>query len=74
MLIDGTKPLGTNGVLESELLEREFEHGVFVDREIVVDEDSAQSILGGLISAEEHVHAREANLDALPAAHIKLIK
>ena len=63
MLINETKPLGTNGMLESELLERELEHGVFVDQGPFVDENSEQTVLGGLVTAHEHVTAREARFD-----------
>ena len=62
MLINEIRPLGTDVELESDLLERALETGVIVEYEPVIDEDHSGSMLGGLITAEEHVHAREARL------------
>jgi hypothetical protein len=61
VLINDTKPLGIDPQLESDLLERELENGVIVEQEAFVHEDSLVRLLGGLITAEEHVVAREAN-------------
>jgi hypothetical protein len=61
VLINDTKPLGTDPELESDLLERELENGVIVDQDPVVHEDYVVRMLGGLITAEEHILAREAN-------------
>ena len=63
MLINDTKPLGTDAQLESDLLERELESGVIVEQGPIVLEDHVVRLLGGLITAEEHVLARKANLD-----------
>ena len=51
------KPLEDDDVIE--VYERELEEGVHIDREPEVEEDSSQQMLGGLISAEEHVSVRE---------------
>jgi hypothetical protein len=57
--------------LESDLLERALETGVIVEYEplppspvspVSYAEDHVDSMLGGLITAEEHVHTREADL------------
>jgi hypothetical protein len=61
VLINDTKPLGTDPELESDLLERELENGVIVERDTVVHEDDVVGMLGRLITAEEHMVAREAN-------------
>jgi hypothetical protein len=63
VLINDTKPLGIDPELESDLLERELESGVIVEQGPFVHEDHVVRILGGLITTEEHVLAREANLD-----------
>lgn len=63
LLINDTKPLGIDPHLESDLLERELENGVIVEQSPFVHEDAVVTILGGLVTAEEHVLAREANLD-----------
>jgi hypothetical protein len=68
MLINEIKPLGAEVQLESDLLERALESGVIVEYEAVPlsplsdNEDHVDIMLGGLIRAEEHVHAREADL------------
>jgi hypothetical protein len=71
MLINEIKPLGTDVQLELDLLERALETGVIVEYEPVplsplsplsVEEDHVDTLLGGLIRAEEPVHAHEANL------------
>jgi hypothetical protein len=61
VLINDTKPLGTDPELESDLLERELENGVIVDQDPVVHEDYVVGMLGGLITAEEHILARQAH-------------
>jgi hypothetical protein len=43
----------------AEIFEREVEEGVHIDRTPEFDEESAQQLFGGLISAEEHVAVRE---------------
>ena len=58
VLINDTKPLGIDPELESDLLERELESGVIVEQASFVHEDYVVRILGGLITAEEHVLAR----------------
>ncbi len=63
MLINDTKPLGTEPQLESDLLERELENGVIVEQDPIVHEDRVITVFGGLITAAEHVRARKANLD-----------
>jgi hypothetical protein len=63
LLINDTKPLGTDPHLESDLLERELENGVIVEQDPLVREDAVVTMLGGLVTAEEQVLAREANLD-----------
>jgi hypothetical protein len=63
VLINDTKPLGTEPQLESDLLERELEYGVIVEQDPIVHEDHVVRLFGGLITAEEHVLARKANLD-----------
>jgi hypothetical protein len=68
MLINEIKPLGTDVQLESDLLERALETGVIVEYKPVIDEDRVDTMLGGLIRTEEHVHAREANLTATSPA------
>jgi hypothetical protein len=50
-------PLDEDAALE--VLERELEEGVKIDRGPDIEEDSKQTALGGLISAEEHVEVRE---------------
>src|SRR5678815_80819 len=68
MLINEIKPLGADVELESDLLERALETGVIVEYDPVPlkplsdDENHADSMLGGLITAEEHVHAGAAKL------------
>jgi hypothetical protein len=42
-----------------DVLERELERGVHVDRPPEIEQDSKQTVLGGLISAEEHVSVRK---------------
>jgi hypothetical protein len=42
-----------------DVLERELEEGVQIDRPPEIEEDSKQTVLGGLVSAEEHVLVRE---------------
>jgi hypothetical protein len=81
MLINERKLLGTDALSEADLLERELERGVIVEYDPVIDrehpaveEAHTDTILGGLVSAEEHVHTREAQLDPIPAANIRLIK
>ena len=56
-MLSRKKPLEDDDVIE--VYERELEEGVHIDREPEVEEDSSQQILGGLISAEEHVSVRE---------------
>jgi len=56
-MLSRKKPLDDDDVIE--VYERELEEGVHIDREPEVEEDSSQQILGGLISAEEHVSVRE---------------
>ena len=51
------KPLEDDDVID--VLERELEDGVQIDREPEIEEDSKQTVLGGLISAEEHVSVHE---------------
>jgi hypothetical protein len=46
-------PLEDDDVIE--VLERELEQGVQIDRSPEIEEDSKQTVLGGLITAEEHV-------------------
>ena len=55
-MLSRKKPLEDDDVID--VIERE-EEGVHVDREPEIEEDSSQQILGGLISAEEHVSVRE---------------
>lgn len=43
----------------AEILEREVEEGVHIEKTTEFEEDSAQEVLGGLISAEEHVSVHE---------------
>ena len=43
----------------SDVLEREFEEGVQIDRPVEIDEESEQNVLGGLFGAREHVVVRE---------------
>jgi hypothetical protein len=74
VLIDATKPLGTDSPLESDLLERELENGVMIDQAPFVHEDYVNNLLGGVITTEEHVTAREARLNEDLAGGIKLIK
>ena len=59
VLINDTKPLGTDPELELDLLERELESGVIVERGAFLHEDYVVRVLGGLITTEEHVLARE---------------
>jgi hypothetical protein len=67
MLINEIKPLGSDAPLESDLLERALETGVIVEYGPaipvipLINEDHVDSMLGGLIEAEEHVSAREAD-------------
>jgi hypothetical protein len=61
MLINERKPLGTDPPLESDLLERELERGVVVEFEAASDTNSVQTLLGGIITAEEHVETHPAN-------------
>jgi hypothetical protein len=63
MLINEIKPLGTDPPLESDLLERELDRGVVVEFPAATEEDSVQTLLGGLITAEEHVDTRKADLN-----------
>ena len=56
-MLSRKKPLEDDDVIE--VYERELEEGVHIDQEPEVDEDSSQKILGGLISAEEHISVRE---------------
>ena len=58
------KPLDDDDVIE--VYERELEEGVHIDREPDIEEDSSRRILGGLISAEEHV-----SVHALPMRRSK---
>jgi hypothetical protein len=74
VLIDARKPLGIDSPLESELLERELENGVMIEQAPFVHEDLVNSMLGGLISAEEHVSAHEAHLTDDLAGDVNLIK
>ena len=62
MLIDDRKPLGSDAQLESDLLERALETGVIVDREPMIAEHHVETMLGGLISADEHVETSELDL------------
>jgi hypothetical protein len=50
-------PLEDDEVID--IFERELEEGVHIDRPPEIEEDSKQTLLGGLISAEEHVLVRE---------------
>ena len=68
MLINEVRPLGVEVQLELDLLERALESGVIVEYEPEIDEDHVDSMLGGLIEAEEHVHVREANPPTSPAS------
>jgi hypothetical protein len=43
----------------SDVLERELEEGVHIDRPVEIEEDSEQQALGGLLGATEHVVVRE---------------
>ncbi|HEV3214503.1 MAG TPA: hypothetical protein VGZ27_02205 [Vicinamibacterales bacterium] len=43
----------------AEIFEREVEEGAHIEGTPEVEEDSGQQLLGGLISAEEHVSVRE---------------
>jgi len=76
MLINEIKPLGADVELESDLLERALETGVIVEYEPVPlsplsdDENHVDSMLGGLITAEEHVHARKAHLSPTSPASV----
>ena len=56
-MLSQKKPLEDDDFIE--VYERELEEGVHIDREPEVEEDSSQQILGGLISAEEHVSVHE---------------
>jgi hypothetical protein len=43
----------------AEMLEHQDQNGVHFVQADEFDEDSKQSALGGLLTAEEHVHVRE---------------
>ena len=55
-MLSQKRPLDDDDVIE--VYERELEEGVHIDRPDI-EEDSSQQILGGLISAEEHVSVHE---------------
>ena len=57
-------PLEDDEVID--VLERELEEGVHVDRAPGIEEHSEQTALGGLISAEEDVSVRELKLEQKP--------
>ena len=50
-------PLEDDDVID--VLERELEEGVHVEQSPEIEEDSKQTVLGGLITAEEHVSVHE---------------
>lgn len=49
-------PLDEDNMMD--LLERELERGVQIEWWTTVDEDAKQSLLGGLVTAEEHVSVK----------------
>jgi hypothetical protein len=74
MLINEIKPLGAESPLESDLLERALETGVIVEyvpASVSVNEDHVDRMLAGLITAEEHIYAHEADLRPTSRASVR---